>query len=890
MRHLVLGFFTSLTLAAMSACTPSHFDDEDAPSVGRLEQSILNGQREPRVVALSEGEKLAIGWLHTAGYPMGVFCTGTLISPRVVVTASHCTEGETSQTIGFGVGLEPGRPRGTFEVAAVHEHPSVDAALLMLAEDATVRVPELSPIRFNDLAVEPSLIGQLVEASGYGETRDASRTGRWFAVVQLAQVTAEFVIVDGRGQEGICFGDSGGPVLATVGGVPRVLGVESSGEPSCVGIDQLTRLDSVSDWILGVAGPPPPVGHEEQRPPIDPEPEPGPASPCEGIDYLGRCDGDVALWCGEEATVLSRNCGAQGQVCRFVDQEVGYYCADEAVVSPEPDPEPAVEPNCGAIGDVGDCDGDLLVRCEADQLVREDCGALGQHCGWGLDGATCVAVTPDEDDAPVVPVAPPSPYAGPDVPVAAGTSADHRVGSEPIEGGEAGAVGEVRFEGGCRAVPGARGDATGLGLAGIGLLLLLGFRRRLGTVGIAACVVAAGCAGAGEVEPEMLDPLAQIPAKIPSKPVGDGPESTPSKPPVGAPPVAPEPRGAVPVPPVAPPAAAGCGDLDARGRCDGDVVYWCDADTVLHLDCGEVGEICRWVNDNVGHYCALDDSGPAPPPGNDDAPPAPPPPPPGEPAPPPPPPGEPAPPPPAEAPAPPPPVEPEAPPAPPNPAPEPEAPPARGPDADGGCGDIDFLGICEGELAIWCEADTLRRVDCRRTFDLGCGWVDDTTGHYCGGDGERPEHGAPPPPAPEPGDAPDPPDPPLAAPPPEPQDPPPAPAPAPEGDCGAVDYLGACEGDVAIWCDEGRLERADCIGWNMVCGWVDDTTGYFCREAAAEPPPADPAGCGDIDFAGTCEGDVAVWCHDGAIERVDCAASGEYCDWIGEDAGYFCVD
>jgi hypothetical protein len=54
----------------------------------------------------------------------------------------------------------------------------------------------------------------------------------------------------------------------------------------------------------------------------------GTAGACGSIDYLGTCDGDVVRWCTDGGTLASRNCGALGQRCAFVDDTTGFYCVD----------------------------------------------------------------------------------------------------------------------------------------------------------------------------------------------------------------------------------------------------------------------------------------------------------------------------------------------------------------------------------------------------------------------------------------------------------------------------------------------------------------------------------------------------------------------------------
>ena len=49
-------------------------------------------------------------------------------------------------------------------------------------------------------------------------------------------------------------------------------------------------------------------------------------STCGDIDYLGKCEGDVAVWCNREGTIQRQNCAASGETCGYIDDEIGYYC------------------------------------------------------------------------------------------------------------------------------------------------------------------------------------------------------------------------------------------------------------------------------------------------------------------------------------------------------------------------------------------------------------------------------------------------------------------------------------------------------------------------------------------------------------------------------------
>lgn len=320
--------------------------DDNATSYESQQQPIVNGTRDPQAVALTEGQQKAIGWLHSAGYPPSAFCTGTIISPTVVATASHCLEGVRAGQIGFSVGQLTTDPLGTFAVDAIHIHPRVDAALLVLDRSAIEAVDGLSPILANRTPLTDDLVGSPIQAGGFGQTRDPARTGRWFATVYLAAVGDSQIIVDGRGEQGICFGDSGGPAIAELQpGIPVLLGVESHGDGSCVDNDWLTRIDAIyEDFVEPVVGGGVQVGL------------------CDPLAYEGQCLGEEAEWC-EGGVVLRRDCTTLGTSCGLVSEEIGYACACD-------------------VGEFGRCAGNIAQWCENGHLRQLNCEARGEICGW----------------------------------------------------------------------------------------------------------------------------------------------------------------------------------------------------------------------------------------------------------------------------------------------------------------------------------------------------------------------------------------------------------------------------------------------------------------------------------------------------------------------------
>jgi V8-like Glu-specific endopeptidase len=103
--------------------------------------------------------------------------------------------------------------------------------------------------------------------------------------------------------------------------------------------------------------------------------------------------------------------------------------------------------------------------------------------------------------------------------------------------------------------------------------------------------------------------------------------------------------------------------------------------------------------------------------------------------------------------------------------------------------------------------------------------------------------------------------------------------------CGDIGYQGACQGEVAVWCEDGALQRRDCADDDQVCGDTGGALGYYCLEPDAGDASA---GCQEYSYAGTCEGSVAVWCENGQVLWYDCADDGLACGWVAAESGYWC--
>ncbi len=326
-------------------------------------QAVYHGTTLPTYVPLTEGQIMAIGaW---TGSPSGgsIVCSGTLIAPEWVLTADHCGIGNNDY---FCFGPDADNPVGCLGVAEVHTKPQttegqLDMTIARLEQDATVAIPGVEPIL---VVVEPlpPYVGQLGETAGFGETELGTSGVQYFAVETIDDVGTENpqeLVVNGGGQRGVCYGDSGGPAMIIDGdGVARVAGVLSWGDPSCVDRDRYTRADLALTWIETYTGAtPPPVG-----------------APCGDFDAVGRCSGERAIWC-QDGTVASQEC----TTCGWDATAGGFRCIDGA-------------DSCQGYDRLGSCDGEIARWCDNGEPKARDCACLGQICTVDITqgGSSCI--------------------------------------------------------------------------------------------------------------------------------------------------------------------------------------------------------------------------------------------------------------------------------------------------------------------------------------------------------------------------------------------------------------------------------------------------------------------------------------------------------------------
>jgi hypothetical protein len=257
--------FLVVLASLVAGCDPSS-QNRSLFSVGN---PIINGTYDA-----STQHKAVMAVYNESG-----LCSGTLISPDVVMTAGHCVYDHDVNSIyvRFGPDVNDILHTQARSASDVLLHPSYfndgtrpprnDIALIRLNNGAP---SDIAPIPYlpNRLGITDGDIGKPMEFVGYGTTEDNELGVKMKATNNLDWICntlagclfeneypgVRYTLCYNMDPGGPCSGDSGGPAFVTRAGQEYVAGITSYGDRYCEYYGCSTRVDAFDSFIASYVG------------------------------------------------------------------------------------------------------------------------------------------------------------------------------------------------------------------------------------------------------------------------------------------------------------------------------------------------------------------------------------------------------------------------------------------------------------------------------------------------------------------------------------------------------------------------------------------------------------------------------------------------------------
>ena len=217
---------------------------------GAITNGQIDGNKHPNVGGLVNDTQYSDGtWLY---------CSGTLISPTVFLTAAHCADDGARVQVTFDPDYEDGDRTysGTFHADSAYPGPSSDTHdIAVVVFDKAVK--GITPASLPEADSLSSLPGdQQFTSVGYGAYQVTNDPGghrylyddvRQYATGTLNAINNTWLRISmnaSTGNGGTCYGDSGGPNF--LGDTDTIAAITITGDAVCRSTNVVYRLDTAS--------------------------------------------------------------------------------------------------------------------------------------------------------------------------------------------------------------------------------------------------------------------------------------------------------------------------------------------------------------------------------------------------------------------------------------------------------------------------------------------------------------------------------------------------------------------------------------------------------------------------------------------------------------------